>query len=332
MSRPRAGVGHAEEAAEDGIAAAEPRQGDPLLQETSAAATETPTGLPAAPAQPTAPSATDVNMPTASAAAPDAVPKVDATAAPAALTHSASGEQLPAQDAAAAASIDQALAAAPMPVSQDAAPISCPGAVPSQGPGQAFGVSYLQVGGPGPSGESLAVGVSAADATAAAAEVAAAEVAQMVDSMINVPETEKATAAAQPVPAAVEQAGQATGLDGAAALTAAPVAEDAYIAQPSIPEISALVTVPASVPGYVEPATDQPHNTSALGNSTIEATAPASEVCLGRLPSRLTWAVYLAGPKERVPWQREQRCRADQCSLGARRSAMCLCMSMLRAC
>ena len=250
----------------------------------------------------------------ASAPAPDAVPKVDATAAPAALTHSASGEPLPAQDAAAAAATDQAPAAAPLPVVQDAAPISFPGAVPSQGHEQAFGVSYLQAGGAGPSGETLAVGVIAADATASAAEVAAAEVAHMVDSMINVPETEMATSAAQLVPAAVEQAHQAAGLDGAAAITAAPVAEDAYIAQPSVPEVSALLSVPASLPGYVEPATNQPHDTSALGNSAIKATAPASEVRWRRLPSCLTWAIFLADPKRIVPWQREQRRRADQCS------------------
>lgn len=274
------GSGHAQEAAEDGIAAAEPRQGDPLLQEASAHAADAAPAegaeqLPAAPAQPTAPAAVDV--PTASAAAPNDVPQVDAIAAagePAALTHSASGEQPPAQTALANGSVDPAAVPASLAPPPEPAPVSVPAAAPMQQPVQALALGQYQVGQAGATGPSYAMG--------AAEAAAAAEVAQMVDSMINVPEADKEASAAQLGRGAAAALAQPTvGLEGGALQDAQPAAAlSAYSVQTSLPEHSALLSVPASVPGYVEPAPDQPLEASTLeGVSALEAANPASEVC-----------------------------------------------------
>ena len=274
----RAGGGHAEEAAEDGIAAAEPRQGDPLLEEASAAAqdlapAEAAEQLPAAPAQLTAPAAVDA--PAASAAAPDGVPQVDATAAaaqPAALTHSASGEQPPAQAATTNGGAEPAaVLATTVTPPQGPAPVSVPAAAPMQQPLQALAMGQLQVGQAG--------GPAPLDAARAAE---AAEVAQMVDSMINVPEAEREVGASQPGPASDALAEQNPGLDGGALRDAQPAeAQNVFGFETGLPEHSALLSVPAFVPGYVEPAPDQPLGASAVEDvSIVEAANPASEVCL----------------------------------------------------
>ena len=274
------GGGHAEETAEDGIAAAEPRQGDPLLQEASAPAADAAPAegarqLPATPAQPVAPAAVD--MPAASAAALNNIPQVDATAAagqPAALTHSASGEQPPAQIAAAKGRVDPAAVPANPAPPPEPAPVSVPAAAPMQQPVQALKMGQYQVGQAGAPGPS--------DAAGAAEAAAAAEVAQMVDSMINVPEAEREAGATGLGPAAAAASAQPmVGLGGGAPQDALPAETlNAYSVQTSLPEHSALLSVPASVPGYVEPAPDQPLEASTVeGVSALEAAHPASEVC-----------------------------------------------------
>lgn len=284
-----------------------PRQGDPLLQEASitdapdaapaeaaaqpSAAPAQPTGLPATDAQAAAPVTPQVDATAAEAVpldvppaddapadTPDDIPQVDvaaAAAAPAALTHSASGEHPPVQSMAANGA--HVPPAAPVPVSapQEAAPVSVPAAAPMEQPVQALGVNYpLQVGragGPGP-----------ADATAAAEAAAAAEVAQMVDSMINVPEPEKAMSATQLDPAAVVPAQHLVGLDAVAMQSVQPGPQsgalNAFNAQTGLPEASAPLSMPASVPGYVEPAPDQPLE-SAVEYIAQEAGEAAAEVC-----------------------------------------------------
>ncbi len=122
-------------------------------------------------------------------------------------------------------------------------------------------------------------GLAPSDAARAAE---AAEVAQMVDSMINVPEAEREVGASQPGPASDDLAQQIPGLEGGALRDAQPAdALNVSSVQTGLPEHSALLSVPASVPGYVEPAPDQPLEASAIaGLSTAEAANPASEVCL----------------------------------------------------
>ena len=237
------------------VADVEPRQGDPLLQEASVAAAplaENAEQLSTAPAGPMAPIAA-----AAALAAPDITPQVDALAAsgaPAALTHSASGEETPQPAAAAAAGADDAVATASMAETVQPAPQA------NVQVGQVHGLG-------GPSNTD-----SAAYAAATAADAAAAEVAQMVDSMINMPEAEKATVAAQLIPTEQEQA---TGLASSAPLAAQPVSAPAASAQTSLPESSAQHPVSGHVPGYVEPASAQPYEISAA-----EMDIDHPEVCL----------------------------------------------------
>ena len=264
-------VGHAEEAAEHGLAAVEPRQGDPLLQEASIAAAPSAEAAgqpPTAPAQSMAPVAADV-----AAAAPNVTPQVEsiaASGAPAALTHSASGEEPPQLAARAANGADEALAAgAPAAAAmQEDAVAKASVAGPMQPAPQAAYAQVGQVHGLGGPPETA----SAAYAAAAAADAAAAEVALMVDSMINIPEAEKATVAAQLIPFELEQA---AGLHRSAPLAAQPASAQAASAQTSLPESSAQHPVPGHVPSYVEPASAQPYGTSAAGMDTGRP-----EVCL----------------------------------------------------
>ena len=253
------------------MAAVEPRQGDPLLQEASVAAAPSADDagqLPAAPAWSTAPAAGD-----AAAAAPDVTPRVDSNAAsgaPAALTRSASGEEPPQPAAAAAINAEETAAAgAPAAVGMQEeadAEASVAGSM-QQVPQAANGlVGQVPVMGAPPDA------AHAAYAAAAAADAAAAEVAQMVDSMINIPEAEKATVAAQLAPAELQQA---INLGSTAPLAAQPVPAPAASAQTSLSESSALHPVPGHVPSYVEPASAQPYGTSATGMDTDHP-----EVCL----------------------------------------------------
>ena len=280
-----------------------PRQGDPLLQEASitdapdaapaeaaaqpSAAPAQPTGLPATDAQAAAPVTPQVDATAAEAApldvppaddaaadAPDDIPQVDVAAADVALTHSASGEHSPVQSMAANGAHFPPAAPVPVSAPQEAAPISVPAAAPMEQPVQALGVNYpLQVGRAG--------GPGLADATAAEA-AAAAEVAQMVDSMINVPEPEKAMSATQLYPAAVVPAQHLVGLDAVAMQSVQPGPQNgalnAFNAQTGLPEASAPLSMPASVPGYVGPAPDQPLE-SAAEYIAQEAGELASEVC-----------------------------------------------------
>ena len=225
------------------MADVEPRQGDPLFQEASVAAAppaENAGQLSTAPAGPTAPIAA-----AAAPAAPNVTPQVDsiaASGAPAALTHSASGEEPPQPAAAAAAGADDAIAKASV-------------AEPVQPTPQAY-VQVGQVHGLGDPSNAA----TATYAAASAADAAAAEVALMVDSMINMPEAENATVAAQVIPTELEQA---NGLASSASLAAQPVSAPAASAQTSLPESSAQHPVPGHVPGYVEPASAQPYGISA---------------------------------------------------------------------
>lgn len=278
------GAGHAEEAAQDGLAAAEPCQGDALLQEASAAAgapAEAAGQLPAAPAQPTAPSAVDA--PARATAAAAANPQVDATAATGALaqaTHPISAEEAP-EPYAAAAGASLPHAAAAIPSAQHG-----PGqgmfsaAVSQQQPAHAIGVHYQAfTQAVGPSDQALAGSVRAANAAVSAAEAAAAaEVAQMVDSMINVPEADRAPAAA------VEHAQQPVGLNKSGLQTAQPVAQEAAMldasAQTGVPRISSQRSVPVSVPGYMGPAASQPLQSTVI---------PTAEVCSQHAPCDGFW-------------------------------------------
>ena len=231
--------------------------------------------LPAAPAQPTAPAAVDA--PAASAAAPDHVPQVDATAAagqPAALTHSASGEQLPAQIATSNGGANPSAVLPNLAPPQEPAPVSVPAAAPMQQPLPAFAMmGEYRVGQAG--------GREPSDMAQSAEAAAAAEVAQMVDSMINVPEPEKEAGATQLGPATAASAQPMVGLDGGALQNAQHTeAVIASSAQSGLPEHSVPLSVP-SVPGYVEPAPDQPLEASTVeGISAMETAHPASEVCL----------------------------------------------------